>query len=130
MRVLEQWNTYINHILHELKLAVDFPESEGPGRLLSIFMEDGQEGTLMQTGISQNIVLKMRNCRIENQLYSCRQTWCKYRVTVEDVKDALRWVQERAKELNIIPDIFGFMGGSAGGHLSAVAAMSVPALKS
>ncbi|MHC1778773.1 MAG: alpha/beta hydrolase [Bacteroidales bacterium] len=47
-------------------------------------------------------------------------------ITIEDVKDAVRWVQANCKDLNVDPDNFGFMGGSAGGHLSAVAALSIP----
>ncbi|GAB1474988.1 hypothetical protein MASR2M69_24290 [Bacteroidota bacterium] len=50
-------------------------------------------------------------------------------VTIEDVKDAVKWVQANCKELNVDPDNFGFMGGSAGGHLSAVAALSIPDTK-
>ncbi len=50
-------------------------------------------------------------------------------VTIQDVKDAVKWVQNHAKELNINPKIFGFMGGSAGGHLAAVAAMSIKGSK-
>lgn len=45
---------------------------------------------------------------------------------LEDVRDAVRFVQEHAKELNIDPQQFGFCGGSAGGHLSAISGMTIP----
>jgi acetyl esterase/lipase len=50
-------------------------------------------------------------------------------VTISDVLDAVKWVRQHAKELNIDPAVFGFMGGSAGAHLSAVAAMMLPETK-
>jgi len=50
-------------------------------------------------------------------------------VTIDDVKDAVKWVQANCKDLNVDPGNFGFMGGSAGGHLSAIAALSIPGTK-
>ncbi len=50
-------------------------------------------------------------------------------ITIEDVKDAVKWVQKNHKELNINPEIFGFMGSSAGAHLSGIAAMTIPGAK-
>lgn len=50
-------------------------------------------------------------------------------ITIEDVKDAFKWIINHSKDLNINPHVFGFMGGSAGGHLSAVAAMTIPESK-
>lgn len=44
-------------------------------------------------------------------------------VTIQDVMDALKYVQNHAKDLNINPSCFGFLGTSAGAHLAAVGAM-------
>ena len=45
-------------------------------------------------------------------------------VSIQDIKDALKYVQDHAKELNVNPDVYGFLGTSAGGHLAGVGAMS------
>ena len=50
-------------------------------------------------------------------------------VTMEDIRDAVKWVQKHAKELNINPDSFGFCGQSAGAHLSALSAMTIKGTK-
>ena len=50
-------------------------------------------------------------------------------VSVKDVEDAVKWVQAHAEELGIDPAKFGFCGSSAGGHLSAVAAMTIKGAK-
>lgn len=122
---------YKSYPTYELKLAVDFPESEGP-RPFIIYIHGGgwARGDFNANRDFSKYCAKnagIAGIRISYTLAD--KPGANIEVTVEDVKDALRWVQERAKELNIIPDIFGFMGGSAGGHLSAVAAMSVPGTK-
>lgn len=49
--------------------------------------------------------------------------------TIGDVCDAVNFIREHAAELNVDPSHMGFMGSSAGGHLSAVAAMKFPQTK-
>ena len=51
------------------------------------------------------------------------------KVSIQDILDAVKYVREHAAELNIAPDCFGFLGTSAGAHLAAVAAMTVPGTK-
>lgn len=43
---------------------------------------------------------------------------------VEDVKRAIAWVREHADELGVDPDFIALTGGSAGGHLTALAALT------
>lgn len=43
---------------------------------------------------------------------------------VEDVKRAIAWVREHADELGADPDFIAISGGSAGGHLAALAALT------
>ena len=50
-------------------------------------------------------------------------------VSVQDVLDAYKYVMDHAKELNVDPKRFGFLGTSAGSHLAAVAAMKTPGTK-
>lgn len=39
---------------------------------------------------------------------------------IHDVKNAVRWLRDRADRYNLDPDKFGAWGDSAGGHLSAL----------
>lgn len=43
---------------------------------------------------------------------------------IHDVKAAIRWVREHAAEWNVDPDKIGVWGSSAGGHLSALCAVT------
>ena len=51
------------------------------------------------------------------------------KVSIQDILDAVKYVQEHAAELNVNPACVGFLGTSAGAHLAAVAAMTVPGTK-
>lgn len=44
-----------------------------------------------------------------------------------DCKNAVRWLRQNAARLNVNPDRIGVMGGSAGGHLAAMVALTTPA---
>jgi len=50
----------------------------------------------------------------------------KYPEAISDVMDAINYIRERADELNIDFRRVGLAGGSAGGHLSAIAAQLTP----
>lgn len=47
-----------------------------------------------------------------------------YPAALHDCKSAVRFLRANAKELHIIPEKIGLMGGSAGGHLAALTAMT------
>ena len=49
--------------------------------------------------------------------------------TVQDCYDAVEYVLSRSREFGIDPKRIGFVGGSAGGHLSACCAMHFPQTK-
>lgn len=49
--------------------------------------------------------------------------------TMEDCYDGVEYILSRAEEFKIDPQSIGFMGGSAGGHLSACCAMHFPQTK-
>jgi acetyl esterase/lipase len=53
-----------------------------------------------------------------------RPTWPQ---NVYDCKTAVRWLRKNAARLQIDPDRIGVIGGSAGGHLSAMLALTGPA---
>lgn len=56
---------------------------------------------------------------------SPRATWPEH---LEDVRAAVEWVREHAAEYNVDPDQIAVTGGSAGGHLTAMAGLTVPGL--
>ncbi len=45
---------------------------------------------------------------------------------VEDLEDALRWIREHAEEHGVDPGFIAVAGGSAGGHLAALLALTAP----
>ncbi|MBQ9337479.1 MAG: alpha/beta hydrolase [Lentisphaeria bacterium] len=49
-----------------------------------------------------------------------------YPVNVQDCKTAVQWLRKNAEKLNIDPAKIGCIGGSAGGHLSAMLAVAGP----
>ena len=44
-----------------------------------------------------------------------------------DCKTAVRWLRKNAERLGVDPDHIGVLGGSAGGHLAAMVALTIPA---
>ena len=51
------------------------------------------------------------------------------RVSIQDVMDAVQYIRDHAKELNIDASRMGFAGTSAGAHLAACGAMKTPEAK-
>ncbi len=49
--------------------------------------------------------------------------------TMNDLRDAVKYIKQHAKEFNIDPTRFAFAGHSAGGHLAALMAMTEPCSK-
>ena len=45
---------------------------------------------------------------------------------LHDCKTAVRWLRQNAKRLHVDPDNSGAIGGSAGGHLAAMLAVTGP----
>jgi acetyl esterase/lipase len=50
--------------------------------------------------------------------------WAQFPDHVVDVKRAVAWVREHAAEYGVDPDFIAITGGSAGGHLSSLAALT------
>jgi acetyl esterase/lipase len=50
----------------------------------------------------------------------------KFPAQIEDVKAAIRWLRANAKKYHADPDHIGLIGGSAGAHLVALAAVTSP----
>lgn len=115
---------------YELKLAVDLPE-ESEGKLPFIIwihgggwhMGDYNGHSLQSRYLASNGIAGVRiSYSLLTQNATFKDTW-------QDIQDALAFIKVHADELGLEPSRFGFAGHSAGGHLSAYAAMRIPETK-
>ncbi len=116
---------------YELKLIVDMAKSDSPAPFM-VFIHGGgwargDNGT--NRDVSGYLALKHGITGVRIAYTLAPQPGANINVTIQDVRDAVKFIQNHAKELNIDPTRFGFMGGSAGAHLSAVGAMGIPGAK-
>ena len=115
---------------YELKLAVDLPK-ESKGKLPFIIwihgggwhMGDFNGHSLQSRYLASNGIAGVRIS------YSLLTQGAKFEDTWKDIQDALAFVKSHADELGLDPQRFGFAGHSAGGHLSAYAAMRTKGTK-
>ena len=120
--------TYKTHEGYELKLIVDRAVSEEPTPFV-IYIHGGgwTAGSSKTFRINSQYIAMKRGITGVRISYSLGgQPGANIEVAMEDIADALKWVQEHATELNIDPTRFAFCGHSAGAHLSALAAMTIP----
>ena len=118
---------YKSYPTYDLKLAVDFAQTDKPSPFM-VYIHGGgwARGDFnANRDLSQYCAKKAGITGVRISYTLADKPDATILVTIQDVKDAVKWIQDNAKELNINPKVFGFMGGSAGGHLSAVAAMSI-----
>lgn len=117
---------------YDLKITVDYSDdTEHPSPVMFYIHGGGwsrgdnsSSKTLSQYMAKQHGVTGVR---VEYVLAG--QTGATVDVSVQDVLDAYKYVMNHAKELNVDPKRFGFLGTSAGSHLAAVAAMKTPGTK-
>ncbi|MCH5214757.1 MAG: alpha/beta hydrolase fold domain-containing protein [Muribaculaceae bacterium] len=117
---------------YDLKITVDFSDdTENPSPVMFYIHGGGwsrgdnsSSKTLSQYMAKQHGVTGVR---VEYVLAG--QPDATVEVSVQDVLDAYKYVMDHAKELNVDPQRFGFLGTSAGSHLAAVAAMKTPGTK-
>ena len=116
---------------YELKLIVDRAVSTTPAPFVVWIhgggWTKGNNGAFLVSSQFLAVQKGIAGVRIAYTL--SHQPGARIEVSMEDVKDAVKWVQEHAKELNIDPNSFGFCGQSAGAHLSGLAAMTIPGAK-
>lgn len=113
---------------YELKLTVDMAKSESPAPFM-IYIHGGgwARGTNdANRTLSQYAAMNGGVAGVRISYTLAPQSGATINVSIQDVKDAVKYIQEHAAEFNIDPSRFGFCGGSAGGHLAAVGAMSIP----
>ncbi len=116
---------------YELKLAIDYANTDKPVPFM-VYIHGGgwARGDLNSNrDISQYCAMKGNITGVRISYTLANMPNANILITIQDVKDAVKWVQQNSQILNIDPNVFGFMGSSAGGHLSAIAAMSIPGAK-
>ncbi|MBR3683226.1 MAG: alpha/beta hydrolase [Tidjanibacter sp.] len=122
---------YKSYPEYDLKLIVDRGVSDQPTPFV-VWIHGGgwSAGNNNAFRISSQYLAVQKGIAGVRIAYSLAgQPNAKIDVTMEDIKDAVKWVQKHAKELNINPKSFGFCGQSAGAHLSAAAAMTIKGTK-
>jgi acetyl esterase/lipase len=106
-------------------LDVVLPVAEGSGRpiLLQIHGGGWMIGDKREQGAPLMTHLASRGwvCFAINYRLSPKATFPDH---IVDVKRAIRWIREHAREYGADPDFIAVTGGSAGGHLTALTALS------
>jgi len=69
--------------------------------------------------------LAKRGYLVMNATYRLAPKW-NYPAPVDDLRQALRWMKENAKQLNIDPNRMALYGYSAGGHLAEMVGFKTP----
>ena len=109
----------------EQRLDVYLPETEGKGRPALIQIHGGAwiVGDKREQGIPLLLHLSERGWVGFNVNYrlSPGATFPDHLV---DIKRAIAWVREHAEEYGVDPNFIAVTGGSAGGHLAALAALT------
>lgn len=117
---------YKKHKDYELVLTIDFAETATPAPFM-IYIHGGgwaRGNNGSSKSLSQYLAKQKGITGVRVSYTLAPQTDATVEVSIQDVKDALQYVQDHAKELNVNPDVYGFLGTSAGGHLAGVGAMS------
>ncbi len=111
---------------YELILTVDKAESAEPTPFM-IYVHGGgwaRGNNGSSRSLSQYLAKQKGITGVRVSYTLAPQSNATVEVSIQDIKDALKYVQDHAKELNINPHIYGFLGTSAGGHLAGVGAMT------
>lgn len=110
---------------YELKITVDKANTKEPSPVVFYCHGGGwaRGNNGAQRVLSQYLAQQkgITGVRIEYTL--APQEGANVEVSMQDILDAVKFVREHAKELNVNPDRIGFVGTSAGAHLAATAAM-------
>ena len=117
---------YKKYADYELILTVDFAETTEPAPFM-IYVHGGgwaRGNNGSSKSLSQYLAKQKGITGVRVSYTLAPQSGATVEVSIQDIKDALKYVQDHAKELNVNPNVYGFLGTSAGGHLAGVGAMS------
>ncbi len=116
---------YKKYDSYELRIAIDKSMAEGPSPVMFFVHGGGWARGTFDSSRSLSKYLAQNHgitgVRIEYTL--APQPGANVQVSIADVLDAVQYIRDHAKELNIDTSRMGFNGASAGAHLSSVAAM-------
>lgn len=115
---------------YSLTLTVDHAEGAGPAPFM-IYVHGGgwaRGNNGSSRTLSQYLAKQKGITGIRVSYTLAPQPGADVNVSIQDIKDALKYVREHATELGVNPDVYGFLGTSAGAHLAAVAAMTSDAM--
>jgi acetyl esterase/lipase len=87
---------------------------------------EGDKRQLREVNIGTNLVLHGYVAMSINYLL-CTNSQATWPQNLQDCKAAIRWLRKNAARYQIDPDRIGVLGGSAGGHLAAMVALTTPA---
>lgn len=108
---------------HTVELYVYVPEAEGTWPCILDIHGGGWKQR--QVEADKPMMERLAQRGFVTALVSYRlSTEAKYPAAIDDCKAALRCLRAHAKELKLDPERIGCMGGSAGGHLSGLTAMT------
>lgn len=108
---------------HTVELYVYVPDAEGTWPCILDIHGGGWKQR--QVEADKPMMERLAQRGFVTALVSYRlSTEAKYPAAIDDCKAALRCLRAHAKELKINPERIGCMGGSAGGHLSGLTAMT------
>ncbi len=111
------------HPEHDVELYVYVPDAEGTWPCILDIHGGGWKAR--QVEADKPMMERLAQRGFVTALVSYRlSTEAKYPAAIHDCKAALRCLRTHAKELKIDPERVGCMGGSAGGHLSGLTAMT------
>ncbi len=116
---------------YELILTVDFAETDNPAPFV-VYLHGGgwaRGNNGSSRSLSQYLAKQKGITGVRVSYTLAPQSDATVKVSIQDVWDAVKYIREHAAELNISPECFCFLGTSAGAHLAAVAAMTVPGTK-
>ncbi|MDB6006952.1 MAG: Alpha/beta hydrolase [Prosthecobacter sp.] len=108
---------------HTVELCVYVPDAEGTWPCVLDIHGGGWKAR--QVEADKPMMERLAQRGFVTALVSYRlSTEAKYPAALHDCKAALRCLRAHAKELKLDPERIGCMGGSAGGHLSGLTAMT------
>ncbi len=122
---------YTTHEGYELQMAVDMAVSDKPTPVV-VYIHGGgwaRGDNGANRSLSQYMAKQKGVTGVRIAYTLAPQPDATVEVSIADVKAAVQYLCDHAGELNLDMKRIGFVGTSAGGHLAAVGAMSIPGVK-
>lgn len=115
----------------ELKLTVDFAETDGPAPVV-FQIHGGSWIRGSRAGLSDftaTLAVNYGITAVRVDYTHADEEGARMQDSIDDVIDAVKFIREHAEELHVNPDRIALMGQSAGAHLAAAAAVKLNDVK-